>query len=160
MINQICLTFLLVTIFNGLQPINSTPRGRIIGGQDAFAGQFPWVAAIYLTNDQGNYFCGGSLFTNQFVLTAGQCVNQLVDIDLLSIFFFNFVFRARIFTILLGTHQLQGNDLTVRVATETYFLHPDFNPLTLEHDVGVIKLREPVTYSGKSFLIYRIFILF
>lgn len=64
--------------------------------------------------------------------------------------FLRFVCRARIFTILLGTHQLQGNDLTVRVATETYFLHPDYNPLTLEHDVGVIKLREPVTYSGKA----------
>lgn len=76
----IVLVFLLVVVFNLPLPIFGTPNGRIVGGQDAFAGQFPWIAAIYLTSDQGNFFCGGSLFTDQFVLTAGQCVDQLVEI--------------------------------------------------------------------------------
>lgn len=53
-------------------------NGRIIGGQEAYAGQFPWVAAVYLTTSTGNYFCGGSLVTYQHILTAGQCVDGFV----------------------------------------------------------------------------------
>lgn len=48
---------------------------RITGGQEAYAGQFPWAAAIYLTTNNGNYFCGGALLSNLYVLTAGQCVD-------------------------------------------------------------------------------------
>lgn len=47
-----------------------------IAKQEAFAGQFPWVAAIYMTASDGVYFCGGSLITYQHILTAGQCVDR------------------------------------------------------------------------------------
>jgi hypothetical protein len=55
----------------------------------------------------------------------------------------------------LGTHKLSGDDSTVlKLATETYFLHPEYNPDTLENDIGLIKLRMPVTITGK-----RIFVI-
>lgn len=54
---------------------NSFPNKRIIGGKEAYAGQFPYVAAIYLTTNSGNYFCGGVILNNLFILTAGQCVD-------------------------------------------------------------------------------------
>lgn len=60
---------------------------------------------------------------------------------------------ALLFTILLGTHLLQGNSDAVRVATETYFLHPEYNPSTLENDLGIIRFRASVTYSGRVFRI-------
>lgn len=70
-------------------------------------------------------------------------------------------FRATLFTILLGTNELQGNNNTVKVATDIYFLHPDFNPTTLEHDVGLIRFRMPVLFSGKiKTLKFRIYFRF
>jgi secreted trypsin-like serine protease len=48
---------------------------RIIGGETARSGQFPFSAAIYIRTEDGSYFCGGALISNQWVLTAGQCVN-------------------------------------------------------------------------------------
>jgi secreted trypsin-like serine protease len=111
---------------------------RIIGGQEATASRFPYAAAIYKSTPSGNYFCTGSFMNYQWILTAGQCVDG-----------------ATLFTILLGTHKLSGDDSTVlKLATETYFLHPEYNPDTLENDIGLIKLRMPVTITGK-----RIFVI-
>jgi secreted trypsin-like serine protease len=111
---------------------------RIIGGQEATASRFPYAAAIYKSTPSGNYFCTGSFMNYQWILTAGQCVDG-----------------ATLFTILLGTHKLSGDDSTVqKLATETYFLHPDYNPDTLENDIGLIKLRMPVTITGNINQLY------
>lgn len=42
---------------------------------------------------------------------------------------------------------MDSSDLT-RLATDTYFVHPDFNPTTLEADLGLIQLRLPITLTG------------
>jgi len=44
---------------------------RITNGQPAAACQFPWQVAIII-DDQ--YFCGGSLISKNWVLTAAHCV--------------------------------------------------------------------------------------
>ena len=50
-------------------PLNEQDH-RITGGQDAVCGQFPWQAAIIIDN---RFFCGGSLISDQWVLTAAHC---------------------------------------------------------------------------------------
>ncbi|XP_063913726.1 brachyurin-like [Zophobas morio] len=103
--------------------------GRIIGGTTANAGQYPYIVAIYKSTTTGQYFCAGTLIYNQWVLTAGQCVADGV-----------------LFDIRLGSNRL--NDASaVRVATDEYYLHPDYNPDTLENDIGLIKFREPVEFT-------------
>ncbi|XP_063913451.1 brachyurin-like [Zophobas morio] len=105
--------------------------GRIIGGNEANAGQFPFAAAIYKQTSTGTYFCAGALINSQWIATAGQCVADAV-----------------IFTVRVGSNSLNANDPNaLRLATDTYFLHPDYNPDTLEHDVGLIKLRLPITFT-------------
>ena len=44
---------------------------RIYGGVPAVPGQFPWQVALIIDN---MYFCGGSLISKKWVLTAAQCV--------------------------------------------------------------------------------------
>lgn len=67
----------LIAASSALKKVKSAAsiNGRIIGGQQAYAGQYPWAAAIYLTTNNGNYFCGGALLSNLYVITAGQCVD-------------------------------------------------------------------------------------
>jgi secreted trypsin-like serine protease len=112
-----------------------TPRkaegGRIIRGQVAYAGQYPFIAAIHKSTNEGNYFCGGTLLDSQWVLTAGTCVDS-----------------ATLFTIQLGLSNLKANEpSTLTLATDEYFLHPEFNPNTLENDIGLIKFRMPITFT-------------
>jgi hypothetical protein len=58
-------------------------------------------------------------------------------------------FRAVIFTIQLGSNTLEGDDPNrIVVSTSTYYLHPDFNPDTIDNDIAVIELRMPIMLNG------------
>jgi secreted trypsin-like serine protease len=110
---------------------------RIIGGQAARAGQFTYSAAITVQTSNSRFFCGGTLLNQEWILTAGQCVDGAV-----------------LFTIQLGSNSLEGDDpYRVKVASSEYVVHPDYNSLTLENDIGLIKLRMPVEYSQNLYQI-------
>ncbi|RZC40834.1 Trypsin domain containing protein, partial [Asbolus verrucosus] len=67
-------------------------RVRIIGGQPGSIGQFPFVAAINVQTANSRFFCGGTFFKNQWIITAGQCVDGAI-----------------LFTINLGSVLLDGS---------------------------------------------------
>ncbi len=50
---------------------------RVIGGQDALPGQFPWQVAVVITTGNTQLLCGGSIIHSKYVLTAGHCVRNL-----------------------------------------------------------------------------------
>ena len=48
--------------------------GRIVGGQDADEGEYPWQVSWRRVEGDGAYHsCGGSVLNEDFVLTAGHC---------------------------------------------------------------------------------------
>jgi secreted trypsin-like serine protease len=51
------------------------PGGRIIGGEEARAGQFPFAAALYVRTADATTFCSGALISNLWILTAGHCID-------------------------------------------------------------------------------------
>ena len=44
---------------------------KIVGGQDAQPGEWPWQVALLR---EAFPFCGGSLVSNQYIITAAHCV--------------------------------------------------------------------------------------
>uniref|UniRef100_A0A3B5LPW0 Peptidase S1 domain-containing protein n=1 Tax=Xiphophorus couchianus TaxID=32473 RepID=A0A3B5LPW0_9TELE len=52
-------------------------KSRIIGGQDAQLGDWPWQ--VYFT--VGDSSCGGSLISNEWVLTAAHCITSLGGVN-------------------------------------------------------------------------------
>uniref|UniRef100_UPI0038B3B935 trypsin-like serine protease n=1 Tax=Staphylococcus aureus TaxID=1280 RepID=UPI0038B3B935 len=48
----------------------------------------------------------------------------------------------------LGSNSLNSNDPNaLRLSTDTYFVHPEYDPLTLINDIGLIKLSTPITFN-------------
>jgi secreted trypsin-like serine protease len=118
--------------------LTAHPETRIIGGQDAFAGQFPYAAAIHVQTSDSKFFCGGTILNQQWILTSGHCV-----------------YNAVLFTIQLGSNYLNTSDPNREtLATSDWVVHPDFNPDTIENDIGLIKLRMPITFNDYIKLIY------
>jgi len=104
---------------------------RIINGEPAVSGDYPWMAAIYFTTPERTSFCGGSLISDRWVLTAAHCV-----------------YDADNFTVYLGSNSLTLNDPhRVIIQTSLYTIHPEYNQATLDNDIGLINLNFPVTLT-------------
>ena len=56
------------------------PPSRIVGGEEAPIGEYPWLALLGYSNKRGQkptWKCGGALIGDQYVLTAAHCVTGL-----------------------------------------------------------------------------------
>lgn len=94
--------------------------------------KFPYQVFIRLTRDNRNWTCGGSLLTDQWVLSAAVCLTG----DNIKI--------------ILGTAHINTLTPGAVVRTEGYiFKHPEHQNFREKFDVALIKLNETVPYTTK-----------
>lgn len=56
-------------------PVTYGPSGRISGGMEAERHQFPYMVGVVTHLTSGNGFCGGSLISRNYVMTAAHCLD-------------------------------------------------------------------------------------
>lgn len=101
---------------------------RIIGGQVASPGEWPWqVALINAGGDPyWDQFCGGSLIDVRWVVTAAHCV---VNSSPGSI------------QVLAGIHDLDNPETGYqRLNIAEIFVHPQYNASTHDRDIALLRL--------------------
>jgi len=104
----------------------STPSSHIVNGQPASECEWRWQAQLR----NGYAFCGGTLLTPEWVLTAAHCVRKP-----------NFDVRFGDF----NTSDNSGNEQTRRAVQ--VFRHPSYSVHTSSHDLALVKLDRPVTIN-------------
>lgn len=86
-----------------------------------------------LNRSQHLVFCGGSLISNQWILTVAHCLDSVT-----------------VGTAILGAHQVR-NAAEVgqqRYGVNQFFSHPGWNGLRLSDDVGLVRLPTAIQFTG------------
>ncbi|XP_034540008.1 coagulation factor IXb [Notolabrus celidotus] len=115
---------------------------RIVGGNEAKPGEIPWqVALMYWSPAQGRAlpFCGGSLLSELWVITAAHC---LVQADM----------EQKAFFIRVGEHDVtkpEGPERDYTVAERHVHHRYNFNESPHDHDIALLKLATPVELSNE-----------
>jgi len=116
---------------------------RIVGGENASLGQYPWLANIgYTISGKVEFKCGGSLIGKQHVLTAAHCVSGLPDSYQFS--------QVRVGEWILGSNpDCEDKDFCALPPQDfsplQIIVHPEYNkPSRFRNDIALVKLDRPV----------------
>ncbi|XP_065283434.1 serine protease 33-like [Dermacentor albipictus] len=105
-------------------------RSRIVGGRDAYDGEFPWIVSLRIN---GQHECGGTIIGKRWILTAAHCLQRATLRNL----------RVRV-----GEYHLYQAELghsSQDLAPEKLLLHPLFGqPKRLSNDIGLLRLASDI----------------
>ncbi|VEN58614.1 unnamed protein product [Callosobruchus maculatus] len=114
---------------------------RVVGGEEALPGRWPWMAAIFLHGSRRTEFwCGGSLITATHILTAAHCTRDSRQRP----------FAARQFSVRLGDVDLKRDDepsSPVTFKVSEIRAHKDFSRIGFYNDIAILKLDKPARKS-------------
>ncbi|XDA83726.1 hypothetical protein R6Z07F_013613 [Ovis aries] len=97
---------------------------KIIGGYTCIRSSQPWQAAL-LQGPQRRFLCGGSLLSDQWVITAAHCARLILRVA-------------------LGKHNLKIPEATQQVLRVVRQVpHPQYNSRTNDNDLMLLQLERP-----------------
>lgn len=118
--------------FTGIKVVPS----KITGGTNADISAFPWQ--VYY--ESGNNLCGGSIISENWVVTAAHCTRNDNGSAIL----------ASDMAIKVGatnpTNPSQGKVYNISEVV----VHPGYNSLTLENDIALLQIAGPINYPNAT----------
>lgn len=116
--------------FNPKHLLPKKPRGRIVGGELSEPGAWPWHGAIY---KNGSYACGATLITNNWLISAAHC-------------FINYKYNY--YEVQLGMLRRKSFTPHQKIyRIDRVVPHEKFSVITLEFDIVMLRISEPVTFD-------------
>uniref|UniRef100_A0A646QE05 Limulus clotting factor C n=1 Tax=Hemiscolopendra marginata TaxID=943146 RepID=A0A646QE05_9MYRI len=143
--------------WSGRQPTCIPVCGRSSGARVPFVthgtaseiGQWPWLVGLAARDTPGapdegwDIFCGGSLISERWVVTAAHCVTyeastQQIPADELQLYFGKYY----------RDNKKDDDGVEVR-KVEQIHVHPDYESSSFESDIALLRLNSPVILSSR-----------
>lgn len=106
----------------------------VVGGSTTVQNEFPFMSAIGVKqNNEIEWKCGGSLVSDQHIITAAHCVNGYQNDDNL----------IRQLVVRVGAKNLKNEDTNVKYQqfeVTTIWIHPAYNENLNYNDIAIMKL--------------------
>ncbi|TDG41666.1 hypothetical protein AWZ03_011920 [Drosophila navojoa] len=114
---------------------HDSPAGRITRGETAGRNQFPYQAGLLLYVEGGAAWCGGTVISERYILTAAHCTDSLTTgVD-----------------VYLGawdrTNKKEEGQQIIFVQTKSVIVHEEWDPSTLTNDISLIKLPVEIIFN-------------
>nr|CAD7425478.1 unnamed protein product [Timema monikensis] len=122
----------------GVAPLFPRPETRIVGGKNSPFGGWPWQVSVRRTSFFGfssTHRCGGALLNENWVATAGHCVDDLLTSQI----------RIRV-----GEYDfssVQEPYPFVERSVGQKMVHPKYNFFTYEYDLALVRLEAPLEFQ-------------
>ncbi|XP_058017713.1 ovochymase-2 [Ahaetulla prasina] len=105
---------------------------RIVGGEEAVPYSWPWQASLQILDEN---ICGGAVLTRTWVVTAAHCLKKEGKYQ-------------DLWRVVVGTHDIKEQDQSSQKRlVKQYIAHPDFNTSTLDSDIALVELTEPLEFN-------------
>ncbi|XP_076019489.1 chymotrypsin-like elastase family member 2A [Genypterus blacodes] len=99
---------------------------RVVGGDDVRENSWPWQASLQYKSGYNFYHtCGGTLVSNQWVLTAAHCISS-----------------RNTYRVYLGKHNLKDNNEpgSMAISPAKIVVHKNWESSRICNDIALIKL--------------------
>lgn len=98
----------------------AAPSGRVVNGTNARIEDYPWMASLHIW---AGHNCGGSILNERWILSAAHCDASTIEV---------------------GTDRWNYGQ---KVAVKRWIKHENYDDYTLEHDIAVVELAEPLVFG-------------
>lgn len=118
----------------GCSENNAVINTRIVGGETAVSHSWGWSVSLRIPNNK--HFCGGTVLSPHYILTAAHCVDDSQ-------------IAKRQITVAIGTDNLYDNN-GQRLIVSKIHIHSRWNRNTKENDIAILELKQPISFDDKS----------
>uniref|UniRef100_A0A7M5X1N2 Peptidase S1 domain-containing protein n=4 Tax=Clytia hemisphaerica TaxID=252671 RepID=A0A7M5X1N2_9CNID len=118
--------------------ISKVAQSRIVNGVEAKAGAWPWIVSLQSSGGSRTHFCGGTILTPNWILTASHCVERNKN-------------NPGYFHVVAGAHDKSRQESSKQKAVgKRVIMHPNYGQGgALNADVALIELRTPLRLNDR-----------
>ncbi|KAK2721786.1 hypothetical protein QYM36_003932, partial [Artemia franciscana] len=114
--------------------ISSRRSLRIIGGQRAHKGDWPWIVVLFDETGDGTFFCQGSLISSFQVLTAAHCFRE-VEAE-------NVIARLGEYNL---SDEFEGQRIEIQV--DRVKIHEGYDSVSHANDIAIVYLSRGTCFT-------------
>ncbi|XP_023341659.1 trypsin-1 [Eurytemora carolleeae] len=108
--------------------------GRIVGGEEAQDGEFPWQVSLrQIAGIGATHFCGGSVIDKDWIVTAAHCCAGQTP--------------AFMHVVAGGIKLNSGEGEEQKIDIEQIIGHPDYDSNDLTNDICMLKLKSSLEFT-------------